>query len=143
VVAPAPGEATELDLALRLTNLGAAPVRFRLLDTVSLLVTTPAGRVLELEGGRDGIRPAPELSSPIDPGASLVVERPARLVRAERGELRMEVEDEFGSLWHLADLTPGSYRLRFRYQNIESSSPESGPVWTGRVISPEKEVEIR
>lgn len=141
VLMPGVGETTELELALRLTNLGSMPIRFRLLDTVSILVRDPEGRVHRLEGGRDGTRAAPELSPPVAPGRSLVIDRPARLRRTAE-ELRLEVEDEFGSRWLLTGLVAGTHGVSFVYENQPSSDEVEG-VWIGTATSPEKEVLIR
>lgn len=140
---PVPGQETRIPLALRIINRRTTPLRFNQFDTVYLLMTDAAGTVLRMDGGRDRTRIAETISPPIAPQDSLVIERPARLLWRDDGSLRLVGDDEFGSVWYIDDIHPGSYLLQFRYENQKTRDADGPPIWTGKAATPAAEVELR
>jgi hypothetical protein len=130
---PARGDISEVRITIRITNRSDVAMRFRLLDVLDISMVDPAGRVLPMDGGRDGIKPDPPVSEPIRPGDTLMLERPAQLHWTSATNLRLTGDDPFGGIWYIDGLQGGGHRLTVRYRNKDSRPSRDAPVWIGDV----------
>ena len=141
--APQRGERSLIDISLRITNHRDEALRFSSFDTITISLTDPEGRVLPADGGRDGTRPGTPLSSPVQPGESLLMSRAAELVWTEETNLRLVGDDGFGGIWYVDGLRYGVHALRVSYQNRSSRGAGDTPIWTGKAIIPNLNVEVK
>lgn len=140
---PAPGGETPVELALKITNRRKTPVRFKKMDTLFVTLTGPDGRKLLMDGGRDGTVPGETISPLVAPGQSLLIDRTGRLLWAKDATLRLIGGDGFGGIWHIDGLKRGKYQLQIEYENVQVSGSSGGTVWTGKAVTPPKEVELK
>ena len=141
--APDPGEETEIDLGLRITNRSNRAVGFNRFDTVSMTLSNADGAVLRMDGGRNAPRASEPVSELLEPGESFVIDRSARLAwRADGRTMRLIGSDGFGGVWYFDGLRRGTWRVQFVYENRRGKIGSGYSVWTGKAVTWER-VELR
>lgn len=141
-VIPTPGDTTRIRLAFRFSNPTSDTLCLRLLDTIRLRLRTDGGRVLPMDGGRDGIRPERAVSEPIAPGADFTMKWPAVLSYLQDRSIRLSGEDEFGGIWYVDGISAGRHWIEMEYTNRNARAGEPACVWTGSIIAPPFEVAL-
>lgn len=126
---PEPGGKTRVYMALELTNSSEIPIRFSVVDSISIALEDEQGRQLIWEGGQDGIIPGKRVSDPIPPGDTFVFNLICHLVSGPGQRLQLSIEDGLGSIWWIGPLEKGTYRVNAGYENRSADSPD---LWQGR-----------
>lgn len=142
VVIPAPGESSRATITLRITNLGTRPLQFRFVDTVWLSLTDPEGRLLPMDGGRDGTAEGKPLSDPVPPGSSVVRDYSTLLTWTRQMTLRLQGSDGFGGIWYVDGLNTGRHLLHVVYRNRISGGNDDIRIWTGEAALPAVEIKM-
>lgn len=138
---PDRGLKTELTITLEITNRGPHPLRFPLLDSFHIWIEGPEGRVREMVGGTDGIRPGKPISKPVSPGEKLQLMLFGELRACEHARARLRIQDDFGGIWWMEPLNAGTNLLHMRYESLRG--PESNnDIWTGRAVIEPVRVDI-
>ena len=139
---PAPSAASDVNLALRITNRSDDVLRFPL-DVVRIDLMGSDGVPLRIDGGRDGLKAGGPFSKLVAPGESLVISRRGRLERRLDRILRLIGSDNLGGVWYFDGLRPDRYILNFEYENHAIDPAEGPEVWIGQVRTPALEIEVQ
>jgi hypothetical protein len=126
---PEPGGQRRVSMAIEMTNSGETPIRFPVVDSISITLEDEQGRKLVWEGGQDGIIPGKRVSDPISPGDTFVFNLKCHLVSLPGQRLQLSIEDGLGSIWWIGPLEKGAYRVYATYENRSADSPD---LWQGR-----------
>ena len=141
-VIPKQGESTQVDIGLRIKNLGLEPLCFYILDTIGILLTDSEGKRLPMDGGRDGTRPGNPFSDPVEPGGELIIDHSAELAWESDTKLRLTGDDGFGGIWYVDGLQQGVYALQIVYENRGVHNAEQPCVWIGKIATQIIEIEL-
>ena len=141
---PEPGAESDINLGIRITNRRDTELRFKLFDTLRLVLISPQGKSLLYDGGRDGTKAGETVSRPLAPGESLTISRRAQLKWIRNGQsLRLIGSDDFGGIWYFDNLGPGTFELSFEYENKTRGPDNAPPIWIGEVRTSPLKVEIK
>jgi hypothetical protein len=140
---PKAGAETPIKISVRITNADKRLLRFDTFDTIAVSLTDSSGYQLQLDGGRDGLRPGNRFTRQLKPGDNLLIGFAAKLVWASETNLRLIGADGFGGVWYFDNLSPGTYKLAVIYASPAPEAPTKDPTWKGRVVIPAVRVELK
>lgn len=134
--APAPGNTSEVSLALWITNRGDKPLRFKLIDTLRPHLQTAAGAGVLCTFARDFTSPKGWFSPLLPRGQTLVASLQAKLEWRTDNTLRLSGPDGFGGVWWFDGLHTGNYVFSFEYRSEIERADDNSPLWRGKVQTP-------
>jgi hypothetical protein len=145
----APGAITKVRFGLKITNGSSNPVRINGYRTYYPEWTSMEERAYVPRGGANRSRLIRETDCPlIEVNRSLTLFIDAVLEWKDE-HLDLRYEEPWGGLWFVRDLKPGTYELRFHYQNsaevIEIPFPDRirlQPFWTGQIVTRPVKIEL-
>jgi RNA polymerase sigma factor (sigma-70 family) len=126
---PATGDNRPLAIALRIKNVSDKPLVFY--NTVRFTLTTPDGKPLPMQGGRDGKRVAAPLT--VAPGKEIMLAQFATLQWLRDGkQLVLHGQDDTGFFWAYEDVAPGRFLLSAEYEIADGAAVDAA-AWRGKV----------
>jgi hypothetical protein len=109
-----------------------------------LELTDAAGHEIAFDGGGNPLKSGGAFFPELGVSQTLTIERSARLVRIKGSEsLRLIGTDDRGGVWYFDGLKPGSYRLRFAYENHTPAADGETAVWQGSAKTSPLAIAIR
>lgn len=133
---PFPG-GTELVVQLRITNRGEKAICFPTLDTISVILTGPDGKPVQLAGNRDGTTITPVIV--LSPGKGFSYPLSAKLRFSSRTKaMELEFSDRTGGM-SVSPVEPGDHSLMVKLspspQDFVAGGVYPAPLWSGSGVT--------
>ena len=127
-----PGEETQVEFELKITNTTNTPHRFFLLLREKLLLITSKGTLFPASGGGYWSRTVwPEVSPLLRKHDSYTLSYKAKLILLSSG-ITIYCWDPFNVSWEIQPLPEGTHRLTLVYENDQRESDNGDILWVGK-----------